>query len=415
MPTTSRTAASRCSQLSITSRPGRSPSTARHAARTSPCTTRRFSAAASACPMAAGSVIGASSSTATVSDRSATSTATRVFPTPPGPTTLTRRSAASIRCRAATSAARPSSRVADRGGGSGRAGAGPDAPPATSRSSSASAGDGSRPVSSASRRRYSRPTRSASGACPLAASARISASTAGSRSGSAATDAAASPSTSSDRPAAADAATSASVTSRCSRTQPSHGDRDRRDVGEVGEQRPPPERVRLPQRSDARRVRAGRREQRPRLRDVEVVGAEIQPVAVRAGLQPGGRRAELGPQPEHVRVQGLPRRLRSVRRARARRRGGRRSRCGPPRTPAARGSPGAWARGPRPARRRPRAAAGRAAPPAPALRPSSSTSGRQHARSSCQCGVSGRERRESPAPDASWVTGSGPARGKDRR
>ena len=50
-PTVSRTASSRCSQLSITSRPGRSPSTATQAASTSPWTTVRSSAAASACGM----------------------------------------------------------------------------------------------------------------------------------------------------------------------------------------------------------------------------------------------------------------------------------------------------------------------------------------------------------------------------
>ena len=49
--TMSRTASSRCSQLSIISRPGLSPSTARQALRTSPWVTVRFSAAASACGM----------------------------------------------------------------------------------------------------------------------------------------------------------------------------------------------------------------------------------------------------------------------------------------------------------------------------------------------------------------------------
>ena len=59
VPTVSRTAPRRCSQLSTTRSPGSSPSTARQAVRTSPCRTLRFRAAASAWGIAEGSVTGA--------------------------------------------------------------------------------------------------------------------------------------------------------------------------------------------------------------------------------------------------------------------------------------------------------------------------------------------------------------------
>ena len=135
---------------------------------------------------------------------------------------MTSRSVARSRCSAATCASRPINRVVGRAGATAGVGAGPAAPPAMSRSSSPSAGDGSRPVSSTSRRRYSRPVRSASGARPVAASALICSRTAGSRSGSDACAAAASARTSSAAwPASVAQATSASVTSRCSRAHPS--------------------------------------------------------------------------------------------------------------------------------------------------------------------------------------------------
>ena len=152
------------------------------AARTSPWATSRFSAAASACGIAAGSVTGASSSTVDASLRCATSRATRVLPTPPAPTTVTSRSAPISRCSVATCASRPNRRVVGRVCSTGAGPPLPD-PPAMSRSSAASAGEGSRPVSSARRRRYSRPVRKASGAWPVAASTRMSSRTAGSRRG----------------------------------------------------------------------------------------------------------------------------------------------------------------------------------------------------------------------------------------
>ena len=91
--TVSRAASSRCSQLSTTSSPGRSPRSATQAARTSPWTTSQVQRRASACGIAAGSVTGASSSTIGASLRCATSSATRVLPTPPAPTIVTSRSA----------------------------------------------------------------------------------------------------------------------------------------------------------------------------------------------------------------------------------------------------------------------------------------------------------------------------------
>ena len=88
--TVSRAASSRCSQLSTTSNAGRSPRSATQAARTSPWTTCRLNAAR-ACGIADGSVTGASSSTIGASLRCATSSATRVLPTPPAPTIVTHR------------------------------------------------------------------------------------------------------------------------------------------------------------------------------------------------------------------------------------------------------------------------------------------------------------------------------------
>jgi hypothetical protein len=82
---------------------------------------------------------------------------------------------------------------------------------------------------------------------------------------------------------------------------------DRLDVGEVGEHGTPPQRVRLAQQGKPWRVRAGRREQRPGLREVQLAGRQVEAVAVLPGLQPGRGRPELCPQPEQMRVQRLPR------------------------------------------------------------------------------------------------------------
>ena len=153
LATRSRAASRRCSQLSTTNSLDPSPSRAEQAARTSPRLTVSPIASARANGTAAGSMTGASSSTVAVSTRRATSIATRVFPIPPGPTTVTSRSDASSRCSAATSASRPNSGVAGRTGGSPVLAGRPATPPATARSAAFRAGDGSRPVSSTSRRR----------------------------------------------------------------------------------------------------------------------------------------------------------------------------------------------------------------------------------------------------------------------
>ena len=92
-------------------------------------------------------------------------------------------------------------------------------------------------------------------------------------------------------------------------------DRDRFDVGEVGEHRAAPQPVRLLQHGEGvGRGGAGRREQGPRLREVELVGGEVEPVAVVAGLQPARRRTEVRAQPGDVGVQGLPPGVRHLRR-----------------------------------------------------------------------------------------------------
>jgi hypothetical protein len=80
------------------------------------------------------------------------------------------------------------------------------------------------------------------------------------------------------------------------------GGRDRPDVGEIGEHRPAPQRVRPPQEGQRLAAVARAGEQPTGLREVDV---EVEAVAVVAGLQPGGRRAEACPQPRDVGVQGL--------------------------------------------------------------------------------------------------------------
>ena len=101
--------------------------------RTSPWTTSRPRAAANAWGRAAGSGTGASSSTAVASPRRPTSRATRVLPTPPGPTTVTSRSLASR-----------SVQRSDLGLPADQPGGGPDVHPGAGRRTAGPAGD--RPV-----------------------------------------------------------------------------------------------------------------------------------------------------------------------------------------------------------------------------------------------------------------------------
>ena len=90
-------------------------------------------------------------------------------------------------------------------------------------------------------------------------------------------------------------------------------DRDRFDVGEVGQHRAAPQRVRLLEQASASAgaVRAVS-EHGPRLREVELFGGEVEPVTVVAGLQPARRRPEVRAQPGDVGVQGLPSGLRHL-------------------------------------------------------------------------------------------------------
>ena len=128
---------------------------ARQAASTSPCDLVQAERAASACgtPAAVGDRCQQQDRCGVDSRRSRS--ATRVLPTPPGPTTVTSRSASSSRCSAATR--RPGRSAGSGGAGPvappgpvhGRCTTAPTVPPAISRSSAPSAGEGSSPVSSA--------------------------------------------------------------------------------------------------------------------------------------------------------------------------------------------------------------------------------------------------------------------------
>ena len=90
-----------------------------------------------------------------------------------------------------------------------------------------------------------------------------------------------------------------------------HGDGDRCDVGQVGQDRPPPQPVGLAeQRERVNAVPGGRGEQRPCPGQVETVRAEVEPVAAGPAHQPVGRGTEMPTQAGDVGVQGLPGRRR---------------------------------------------------------------------------------------------------------
>ena len=165
--TVSRAASSRCSQLSTTSSPGRSPSTATQAARTSPCddvqVQRRRQRVRDR---------------GRVGDRGEQQhgrrlAARRDLQRDPGLADAARADDRDHPLRGEQPVQRRDLRLAaEEPGSSARAPAAGAAArrPATSRSTSPSGGDGSRPVSSAPAPAVLPPIRSASGACPVAAS-----------------------------------------------------------------------------------------------------------------------------------------------------------------------------------------------------------------------------------------------------
>ena len=115
-------------------------------------------------------------------------------------------------------------------------------------------------------------------------------------------------------------AISASVTSRCSRSYPSTAaSRSARTSVRSASIGPRQSACACRSRANAAagsalgRGRAAASSARARAH-VQVVGAEVEPVAVVPGLQPGGGAAEMRAQPKHVGVQGLSPRLRRLRR-----------------------------------------------------------------------------------------------------
>ena len=231
--------------------------------------------------------------------------------------------------RRADAAAADGAGPAPDGGRGGHRRTGPAAPPATSLSRAASAGDGSRPVSSASRARNSRAVRSARGAWPVAACARTSSRTAGSRNGSSATASAAGPSASPAAPAAMQRAGEPVGDVAPQLARGVRGRAQRWHLGEVGEGRPAPGRPRLAQQRGGRGGIGGARS-RARSRSarhpaqVEPVVVEAQPVAALVGGQTGRRGPQVGPQPGDVAVHASRARTPAGRRARGRRPPGRR-------------------------------------------------------------------------------------------
>ncbi len=382
-PARSRTGASTCSQLSSTTT-GAPPARASRAAATtsSPSRGRSPSAVATAGTTWRSSVTAASSTSVTGRPPSAMSAAAsstrRVLPTPPGPTSVISRSVAMRRCSSASSCSRPTSGEAGRGrrpgpappaGARTRSGLAASGPSAAACSASASSGPGSRPVSSASRRRKSCAARSASACRPATVRTRTSRACVRSRSGSSAAARVASATRRASRSPAAAAARRAA--SHCvGQVPPQLGEggrlgRQRSDVGELGQGGAAPQ-GRGPRQVAAGSPRAAPLGGTPGLGRVELVGLEGQAVP---GAGPG---EPLGGGPE-VPAQGATRGCagsggpsRAPRRARRRRAARRWTRRDPRPRPAGRAQPGAGAPGRRRAGRRRSAAAAPAGRSAPA-------------------------------------------------
>ena len=315
----SRHSSSTCSQLSST-RTGapmarRSMATVRRSWRSG---VRRPRAAPSASGSRAPSSTAASSTNATSrvpsSRRSATtSRVRRVLPTPPGPTRVTSRSPATSCVSSASSRRRPTRGEGGRARLAGRPAVarGANIPVAISVSSAAMAGEGSSPVSSASRRRRSCTTRSASAERPSKASDasqhQLGALTerVGGGGASGVVD---------QRgvgPGRQSHLEEAVLQVAAQLLQPDTRGGQRGHVGELVEGRAPP----LPQRiTEQAHGLAGRDLLAPareltHLDRVELAGQQHEAVAVALPDQPVGGPAEVAPHPRHVAVQRTPPRV----------------------------------------------------------------------------------------------------------
>ena len=235
--------------------------------------------------------------------RRATSRATLVLPTPPGPTMVTRRSAASSRCREATARSRPIRRAGGGGVTFGAAGGGPAAPPAISRSRAGECRGRIEPglvretppivTSDAHRLRGLR----GRGQGPhLQQHGRLTQRVGrDGRRGQAQHVAGL---------AGRDRAADQGVDDLFVQLRPAlGGGGERQHVGQIRQHRSAPEGVRLPQEGNgAHGIAIGGSarfaEQAPRLRHVQLLGFEGQSIAVRARFQSAHRRSEVAPQAE---------------------------------------------------------------------------------------------------------------------